>query len=205
MAYLSEKTFERIAEAITEAETKSRCEIVAVFTARSDDYRYAPMVWAALLSLFVPFAAYTLLPLDRPDLGTFALAQWLLFMLLLLLFRMNPPRLVPAALRQKRAEQQAARQFISQGLNGEKSPPAVLFFVSFDERYVRILSNAKVPIADEAWQKVIDTMIARIHVGEIDEGIIDAVRTIGATLEAHCPADGGAANENRYPNRLVIS
>lgn len=204
MAYLSEKTFERIAEAITEAETKSRCEIVAVFTARSDDYRYVPMVWAAMLSLFVPFAAYTLLPLDRPDLGTFALAQWLLFMLLLLLFRMNPPRLLPVSLRQKRAEQQAARQFITQGLNSEKSPPAVLFFVSFDERYVRILSNAKVPIADKAWREIIDAMVTRIHAGEMDEGMVDAVRNIGATLAAHCPANDGAANKNRYPNRLVI-
>ena len=205
MAYLSDKTFKSIASAISDAEAKSDCEIVAVFAAQSDDYRYIPMLWAAAISLFLPYALYTLLPLGIPDLSTFALTQWLVFMLLAILFRTGPLhlRVVPKAVRQKRAEQQAHLQFMTHGLNNADSPPALLFFVSFEERYVRILTNANVPIADEKWQQIINTMIERIRAGEKDAGMIEAVRSISETLEAHCPSRGAQKKENRYPNQLI--
>lgn len=205
MAYLTDKTFETIASVIADTEAKNGCELLAVFAARSDDYRYIPMLWAAGGALLLPLAAYLFLPLERPDLPSFALTQWLVFLALTLLFRIEPLRirLIPKKVRLARAQQQAHRQFIAHGLNSSDSPPAVLFFVSFEERYARILTNAKVPIADENWQRIIDRMIEGIHAGQMDEGMTEAVRSIARTMEKHC-TPAAAEGQNRYPNRLIM-
>ena len=205
MAYLTDKTFETIASVISDAEAKSGCELLAVFAARSDDYRYLPMLWAAAGALFLPLAATLFLPLERPDLPAFALTQLLVFLGLTLFFRIEPLRirLVPKSVRLARAQQQAHLQFMTHGLNSSESPPAILFYVSFEERYVQILTNAKVTIADETWQEIIDTMIARIHAGEKDEGMIEAVQSISKTMQEHC-APLGDERQNRYPNRLIM-
>jgi len=205
MAYLTDKTYERIAEAISEAETESGCELLAVFAARSDDYFYIPMLWAAALSLFVPYALFPLFPFHADSLWNLALTQWFIFALLSLLLRTEllRPRLVPKRVRTKRAEAQARLQFTARGFNSSDSPPAVLFFVSLEERYAQILTNAKVPIPDTEWQRIIDAMVARIRAGEMDEGMVEAVRSIGKTMEAHCPVQRNE-QRNSYPNRLVV-
>ena len=205
MAYLSEKTFETIASVISDTEARSGCELLAVFAKRSDDYRYIPMLWAASGALLLPLAYALLLPLPRPDLPSFALEQLLVFLALTLLFRIEPlqMRLVPKSVRLARAQHQAHLQFMTHGLNRSESPPAILFFVSFEERYAQILTNAKVTIADEKWQEIIDTMIARIRAGEKDEGMVEAVRSISETMREHCPSQE-KERQNRYPNRLIM-
>ncbi len=96
----------------------------------------------------------------------------------------------------------AYTQFVSRGLNDADAPPAVLFFISLDERYVRIVTNAKVPIDDTVWQTVIDEMIAGIAAGRLEESILEAITKIGDILQSHCPADH--TKENRFSNRLIV-
>jgi len=203
MAYLSENTLERIESAVRAAESKSRCEIVAVFAARSDDYQYIPLLWAALGALLLPAAVVTGFGLRMPVVD-YTLVQAVLFAATAILFRMGElrVRLVPPKVRRRRAERMVGLQFVSMGLNSAEAPPAVLFFVSFDERYVRILTNAKVPVPDEKWQKIVDTMIARIRAGELDRGMVEAVETVGTVLKESCPS--AEAGDDRLPNRLIL-
>ncbi len=202
MQKLSKETLDAIEQKVAAVESQSACELVAVFAVRSDDYHYIPLLWAALTALVVPAA---LIPWWHPGAGTFFTAQTITFALGALLLRSDRlrVRLVPKSIRLHRAEQMAALQFTAQGLNAADAPPAVLFFISFEERYVRILANAKVPVEDAQWQQVVDTMIAHIKDSRLEEGLGEAIGRIGEILHKACPA---AENDvsNRFGNRMRL-
>ena len=53
---LNEENQKRVARAIAAIERDTDAEVVTVLARQADDYRYIPMMWAALLSLLVPLA-----------------------------------------------------------------------------------------------------------------------------------------------------
>lgn len=204
MITLNEKTLKQIETSIKKAETKSDCEIVAVFARRSSDYHFIPSLWAALAALILPAVAYMLFPLSEVSVVSYAFLQAILFMVLTFVLRIEPllMYLIPKKIRKARAERMAALQFISNGLNDSDAPPAVLFFVGFTERYVRILTSAKVPVPNEKWQEVVDEMIEKICAGDTEKGMVEAIEAVGDILEKECPRT--TAQENRFPNRLIF-
>jgi len=205
MKYLSESTFKTIADMIEGAESKSSCELLAVFAKRSDDYYYIPMLWAAIAALLLPATAYMLFSLPQPDIATFSFIQLLTFVLFSLFLRLERFRVmvVPKRVMLKRAAQTAQMQFAAHGLNSADAPPAILFFVSFDERYARIITNAKVQIEDGVWQGVIDKMVERIKADALDKGMIEAIGQISAVMSGQCPA-GSKDDMSRFPDRLIV-
>lgn len=60
-AFISENEKAQLTEQIRSVESVSSGEIVTVITKASDDYRYIPLLWAALLSLAVPGIYFLLL------------------------------------------------------------------------------------------------------------------------------------------------
>ena len=54
---ISEYERAQIAQAIAEVERHTDAELVTVLTARSDDYRYLPVLWAAACALLMFRAA----------------------------------------------------------------------------------------------------------------------------------------------------
>ncbi len=194
-----------IAEKIESAESESSCELLAVFAKRSDDYSYIPILWAAIAALLLPAALYVLFPLSQPDIASFSFLQLLVFVLSAMILRLERFRtmVVPKRVKIKRAAQTAQMQFAVHGLNGADAPPAILFFVSFDERYVQIITNAKVQIKDNIWQEIIDKMLKRIKAGSLDSGMIEAVGEISEVMAQKCPAEP-EDGFNRFPNRLIV-
>ena len=202
MDFFSDETLRKIAQKIEKIEKDSGCELVVVFARRSDDYFYIPLLWAALGALVL---SMLFLPwLKEIDVATYGALQALLFFLLAISLRLDAvlPRIIPAKIRERRAAQMAYTQFVSRGLNSADAPPAVLFFISFDERYARILTNAKVPIEDVEWQKIIDAMTQGIAEGKLQESVLEAIAKIGDILQSHCPATG--TRDNRFSNHMVI-
>lgn len=204
MKTLNEKTLKQMEASIKKAEAKSDCEIVAVFARRSSDYHFIPSLWAALAALTLPAVAYMLFPLPDVSVVSYAFLQASLFMVLTFVLRVEPllMHLIPKKIHKSRAERMAALQFISNGLNDSDAPPAVLFFISFTERYVRILTSAKVPVPNEKWQEVVDEMIEKIRVGDTEKGMVEAIGAVGDILEKACPRT--EEHENRFPNRLIL-
>ncbi len=54
MAFMNNSDKQRISAAIEAIERQTSGELVTVITRCSDDYRYIPYLWAALLALLVP-------------------------------------------------------------------------------------------------------------------------------------------------------
>jgi putative membrane protein len=205
MRYLSENTLETIADRISNAESKSSCELLAVFAGRSDDYSYIPMLWAAVAALLLPVIVYIFFPLSGLGIAEFSSLQLLAFMLFAVILRLDRLgiRVVPKQVKMKRAALAAHIQFASHGLNSADAPPAILFFVSFDERYVQIITNAKVQIGDEVWQGIIDKMIGRIKADALEKGMIEAVDEISKVMAGQCPVRS-KSDISKFPNRLII-
>ncbi len=203
MKRLKQETLERIEQIVDEAEKKSDCELVATLAERSDDYHYVLLFYAAMAAMLAPLAIWPFL--SHPMAQTLFLGEWLLFIFFALLFRIPniSTLLVPKKIRRERARTLARQQFIARGMNDAKAPGAVLLFVSFEERYVEILTNAKVPIADDQWRKIVDRLIEGIHAGKLEEALVEAVESVAKEMETACPAHS-PRKQNRYPNTLIL-
>ena len=201
---LNQQTLETIERIVTDAEGRSACELVVTLARRSDDYTYILLFYAAITAMLAPLAVLPFL--SHPVAGQLiVLAEWLLFLILALLFQTPAlrKRLVPRKIRLHQAARLARQHFVARGMNGAKAPGAILLFVAFEERYVEILTNAKVPIPDERWRKIVDRLLSKIREGRLEEGLVEAVETIAETMAEACPSDDKEGT-NRYPNALTL-
>lgn len=193
----------RVAQAIAEVEKHTDAELVTALAGQADDYRYIPIMWAALLSLVVPlvlaFTPLWLAPLEM------LLAQWSTLVVLALVFRWPPltMRLVPARVKQWRAANLARRVFLEHNLHHTHGATGVLVFVSEAEHYVEIIADRGISqhVPDSRWQGIVDTLTAKVKVGDVLDGFLECVAACGEELTAHVPA---TEQKNELPNHLVL-
>jgi putative membrane protein len=93
--------------------------------------------------------------------------------------------------------------FLDRGLASTDEHCGVLFFVSQAERYVEIIADRGIDQAVEpgAWQQIVDTFSVAVKRGEIEQGFVGAIDSLGTLLGRHYPPDG--AKVNRIPDRLI--
>ena len=143
MSLFSREEEAAIAEAIAKAEHATSGEIVAVVARESGSYYYAPILWAALLALLVPWPRIFL---------TWLPVQWIyvaqLVVFVFLALALSPRRvrlaLVPPSLKRERAHRRAVEQFLVQNLATTRGRTGVLIFVSVAERYAEKIGRAHV-------------------------------------------------------------
>ena len=201
--FLSEADKQRIAEAIREAEMKTSGELVTVIAHAADTYLYIPLLGASLVALTLP-AVIWLLPFNPrlPLLYSFQLST---FLGLALLFRWTPlkMRLIPKAVKRRRAGRLAWEQFFAQNLHLTRQRTGVLLFISLAEHHVEIIAdkgiNDKVP--DGAWDDIVADFSKHVKCGQITEGFISAIAACGELLAECFPRDEGDNDE--LPNRLI--
>ena len=200
---LNEEERKRVARAIAAIEKDTDAELVTVLARQSDDYRYIPLLWAALLSLLVPLAL-AFLPIWLSALETL-LAQWTVLVLLGLLFRWPPlmMALVPRRVKQWRAANLARRTFLDQGLHHTRGGTGLLIFVSEAEHYVEILADRGIAekVPDQHWQSIVDTFTAHVKQGEVLSGFLECIASCGDELILKIPA---TEQKNELPNHLVL-
>lgn len=200
---LSEEDRQRVARAIAAIEKDSDAELVTVLAGQADDYRYIPIMWAALLSLIVPlvlvFTPLWLRPFDV------LLAQWSALVVLGLVFRWPPlmMRLVPKRVKHWRAANLARRAFLEQNLHHTKGGTGLLVFVSEAERYVEIIADRGISahVPDEQWQSIVDTFTGYVKQGEVLNGFLECIASCGNHLILNVPA---TESKNELPNHLVL-
>jgi putative membrane protein len=203
MISLSEGDQERIANAIRVAEAKTSGEIFCVIAHASSGYMGAPFAWAAIVALLTPIPLIASTPWSAI---TVYLAQLFVFGLLAAI--LTRPRwrvrLVPRAVREQRAHEEALRQFGAQGLQHTAARTGVLIFASAAERYAEIVAdegiNAKVP--QQVWDEAIEALIAGMKADAPDDGFVAAIERCGAVLAEHFPP--GALNRDELPNKIVV-
>jgi len=202
MTMLSDEDRRQIAEQIAEIERHTDAELVTVLAARSDDYRYIPILWAALIALAVPslllFAAFGAVLVVGAQLATFCLFA-VLFRLPALQYR-----LIPRSVRHWRAANMARRQFLDRGLHHTTGDTGVLLFVSEAEHYVEILVDRGISdrVADARWAEIVDAFVAAVRAGDTRQGFNHALTQCGKILAATVPKT--ADNRNELDNRLIL-
>src|SRR3546814_13103960 len=91
MAFLNEDEKRRLRQRIEAAERLTHGELVTVIARESDDYIYAPLLWAGLIALSIP--PVVLLAGLWIDLATVSTIQLASFLVLAPLFRLTPLQL----------------------------------------------------------------------------------------------------------------
>ncbi len=203
MTLLSEDEQRQVAEAIDRVELHTDAELVTVLASQADDYRYIPLLWAALTALVLPGA----LNYFGGWLGAaqLVLVQWVGFIVLALAF--SQPRLIgrliPRHVRQWRACNLARRQFIEQNLHHTSGATGMLIFVAEAERYVEIIVDRGIAsrVDNKVWEEIVARFTAQVRAGNTLQGFLDCIEACGAQLQQAVPA---THTRNELPNRLVI-
>jgi putative membrane protein len=203
MTLVTRAEADRIEKAISDAERTTSGEIVAIIAGESGSYLYAPVMWAAIVALALPwpFIVWTWWPIQ-----TIYALQIMAFAVLAALLSLRPLRylLVPRALKHARAHRRALEQFLAQNLHTTDGRTGVLIFVSVAERYAEIIADAaihaRVPVGE--WKAIVDRLTGLIAEGRPGDGFVEAVNSVGACLAQHFPP--GAVDPNQLPNHLIV-
>jgi putative membrane protein len=219
MAFLTEDEKQRLRAQIESVEKRTRGELVTVIARQSDPYAYIPLLWASLIALSLPPIIAIALPwlfhLTEPwnttpadfsvDLTIVSLAQLVTFLVLALLFRWPPVkmRLLPKAVKRRRAARTAREQFLAQGVHNTGDRCGVLIFVSVAERYVEILADRAIneKVGQAEWDAIVTAFVASVKTGEVAAGFEQAVGACGTLLETHFPTAPDSRNE--LPDHLI--
>ena len=202
MSLLSTEDQETVANAVREVETKTNAELVTVLCARSDEYRYIPLLWASLIALVMPSILYF----------TPVAVEWIVwgqlgaFVLVGLILQLGSIRvnLIPRSVRYWRASNMARRQFLEQGLHHTDGETGVLIFVSEDERYVEILVDRGISskISNEVWGEVVDDFVENVKSGQTLKGFSLCLERVGELLKVAVPKTED--NKNELDDRLIL-
>lgn len=213
---IAKNELDKIAKQIGDAELKTTGEIVCVLAKQSDDYKYIPVLWAALVSLCVPLI-FMLINLfgDEPvswgadtQISTemIYIVQLAVFLAAFLIVQWRAVKflLIPKKVKIQRAKRLAIEMFMGQEINLTDERTGVLLFISFGEHYAEVIADHGIYAKLEAtvWQEIIDQLIVNIKADKVSDGIMLAVEQIGELLQVHFPVDGNAKNE--LPNHLIV-
>jgi len=202
MALINDSERQQIADLIAEVERHTDAELVTVLAARSDDYRYIPVLWAALAALAVP----SLLLFSPLGADAVAASQLGVFCILALAFRLPflHTRLIPASVRRWRAANMARRQFLERSLHHTAGDTGVLIFVSEAEHYVEILADRGIDrhVAPERWRSLITDFVAAMKNGQTLSGFEITITRVGEILAEAVPKTPD--NHNELDDRLIL-
>lgn len=192
----------RIAAAIRTAEARTSGEIICVLARRSDSYYY-PAAFAIMVSLLAASLVAALV-IDRlwiaVPLWQFAAAQVFSLAAALALLGWLPSlriRLVPKALRYRRAHRNAVSQFLARNIHVTENRTGVLIFLSLAEHYAEIVADAGINahVSQDKWNAIVGDLIAHAARGEIAAGFEGAIAACRDVLASSFPPASAEANE----------
>lgn len=199
---------DRVARAISAAESRTSGEIYCVVARRSSSYFYAA-AFAAFIALLV-MSLGAALALEAGwltiRLPVFVAAQILAVACILLLIAFFPRfrlMLVPRRMQFMRAHENAVKQFLARNVHTTADRTGVLIFVSLAERYAEVVADSGISakVEQHEWDGVINDLIAHARRDEVAEGFVVAVNRVGEMLAEHFPPK--AVNPNELDDHLV--
>ncbi|MDJ1159746.1 hypothetical protein QNA08_16090 [Chelatococcus sp. SYSU_G07232] len=194
---------ERIARAIAEAEARTAGEIVCVVARAAGDYRTVPLVFALLVGLALPLPLLFLTGFSAQRIQLVALLAAGLCALLFSLPALRL-RLVPRAVRRRRAHDAACREFLARGLTRTRDRTGVLIFVAAAERYAEVIADEGIACRVEArvWREAIEVLVTALADGRPADGLVAAVGIVGRVLAEHAPPRTDDVDE--MPSRVFL-
>ena len=203
MNFLNDSDKQRISAAINAIECQTSGELVTVITRSSDEYRYIPYLWAALLALLVP-GILTLANVPLAD-NLHYLLQICVFLAAAVIFNWPPVklRLIPPGVKKLRAHRLAQEQFFLQNLHTTPGRTGVLLFVSVAEHYVEIIADKGINdvVQDSDWETIVARFVEEVKNNRVADGFLTAINACGALLAEHFPQEG--EKTDALPNHLI--
>ena len=203
MSFLNDSDKQRISDAISAIEQQTSGELVTVITRSSDEYRYIPYLWAALLALLVP-GILTLATVPLAD-NLHYLLQICVFLAAAVIFNWPPVkvRLIPPGVKKLRAHRLAQEQFFLRNLHTTPGRTGVLLFVSVAEHYVEIIADKGINdvVNEHAWETIVARFIDEVKNNRVANGFLTAINACGILLAEHFPASDDKIDS--LPNHLI--
>lgn len=196
MRVFDEKTKADIKAAIKEAEINSSCEVVAIATQRSGEYLVYALFVAAVTALTLPQVAYIFGILEPLDVIKMQIIVFMLFVMSAYLPQINV-LLTPKKTKERCAKVLAQSGFFRAGLHGTTHKRSLMLFVSFDEKYVDILTDAQITrkIHLSKFEPLKIKLMHAIGSAEFAEIYISVIKECGAILAKEFPPEDNEANE----------
>lgn len=193
----------RVRQAIGAAEAKTSGEIFTVVTEECEDYRFIPILWAALLAFIVPLPLIYLTQVAASLIWLIQVATFVVFAIVLSLPQVKL-LVVPRHVKREAARALAMQQFLAHGLHLTEARTGVLIFVALAERQAEIIADSGIAakVDPGVWRGVMDRLVIEVKAGRFGEGLVAAIGAVGETLERHFPYRPGDRNE--LPDDLVV-
>lgn len=216
---LNKDGFEKIQNAVKDAESRTSGEIAVCLTAESSDYS----VWELFASIICSVVCFCImLPFAGNIRHFFENSNWLspewylpatygfaIFLTVLVFFFVfNIPALdrlvIPAAFRNKTVSKKAFSTFAETGVYCTENHNGILIYVSYLERQVRIIADKGIAdkISDDMWRLISDSLVEELKNGNGVAGFCDAIDKCGQLLSQHFPIKPDDVNE--LPDGLLI-
>ncbi|WP_421837327.1 TPM domain-containing protein [Novosphingobium sp.] len=211
-----------IAEAVAAAEATSAGEIVTIITPQSDSYRDVALAWSIFVA-FLALAALELAPTfylslierllglwahewtPRQVLGIALTAAVIKFLGMLLLMAWRPLRLLltPAPIKSARVHARALTCFRIGAEGRTTGRTGILIYLSLAEHRAEIIADEAIAskVSPEVWGDAMHALLGPLRAGKVGEGMVAAVRKVGAVLAEHLPR--AADDENELPDRVI--
>jgi putative membrane protein len=111
--------------------------------------------------------------------------------------------LTPRVVKRARAAREAIEQFFSRGVASTKGRTGVLIFVSFAERYARIVADEAIAakISDNEWQGALDLLLADLKRERLADGFVAAIEECARLLARHAPP---GASGDELPDKIYV-
>jgi putative membrane protein len=202
VAPLNESDRARIIAAIRAAEANTAGEIYVVVAREADDFRFVPILWAAIVALVIPWPLHFLTYWST---GIILVLQVLTFVAIALITS-HPAlrhRILPGSIAAEAARKAAVAQFMAHGVHLAERRTGVLIFVALADRRVEIVADAGIDAKVEqgAWDELTRDIIVAARGGTLADGLVVAVQRAGLLLSRHCPPV--PVDKNELPDRVV--
>ncbi len=217
---LSPSDFERIRQAVKDAEMRTSGEIALAAVPESADYSFRELLAATLLgavsfALLLPAHARIEALLNRafwhvPAWAVTLVIGGLPFLLVAAFFLVaNVPALdrkvIPAAEKTKAVYGRALRHFVESGVYATEGRTGILIFISYMEREVRVIADTGISkkIAQVEWDGIARTVAEGVKANKAADALCEAVADCGELLAQHFPVSEETPG-NELPDGLVV-
>lgn len=216
---LSRADHDRIADAVSRAESQTSGEILCVLQHKVSDYREIPLAWAAGCALILPalLAAFGVEPwlvsedggdwvatnavslslaLNTAILG-YSLMQLAIFVVVAVALAVIRPlklALTPKGLKRRRVKRAALNHLKAAHLVADEG--VVVIFASDQERMVTVVADEALHLkaGDAAWDGAVAAVLSGVKAGDPTSGFVAAVELCGGYLAEHFPHMGPKHN-----------
>jgi putative membrane protein len=192
----------RLTDAIRAAEAHTSGEIYVVVAREAGEFRFVPVLWAALTALVLPWPLH--LVTSWPT-TIILLLQVLTFVAIALVTSHTPlrHRLVPTSIAANAARKTALAQFMAHGVHLTEKRTGVLIYVALANRRVEVVADAGIhrKVDQAAWDEIAQDVVQAARAGALADGLAHAVQRAGRLLAQHCPP--APRDRNELPDRVV--